>query len=81
MNNKDTMYGIAKHTIAFRSYAFDIGSDFVNVLNLRMYCNPLSTSETSSSFDLSNSLINLSNVISNNDEKSTYAFKYILKQI
>ena len=57
MNNKDTMYGIAKQTIAFGSFTFDIGSDFVSVLNLRRYCKHLSTIDTSSSFDLSNLLV------------------------
>ena len=61
MDCKGVLMGFAKHTIAFGSSLFDMGSDFVNSLSLFGYFN--SANNISSAFNSSRSAPNSTNTI------------------
>ena len=76
------MMGLAKHTIAFGSSSLDMGSDFVNALNILGYFKNYSpTSKSFSSSNASFSLSNTSNMTIGNVEEPMVAIEDQVHQI
>ena len=75
MDCKGVFIGFAKHTIAFVSSSFDMGSDFVNALNFLGYFKNSSPTNVTLSLSNSSFLSNTSNMTVGNVEEPMVAIK------